>query len=177
MIRMRIRALLEEKKVRVMFQDEARFGRIDNPKSCWAQKGVRPATHKQIIREYTYLYGAFSPQDGRMDSLILPWMDTNCMNLFLAEVSRRHSDEIILMVMGGAPCHNEGEKLKLPDNIYPLKLPPYSPQLNPAENMWDEIREKFFGNISFPSLLHLEKHLAKSALLYEHHPNRRFFYL
>ena len=150
-----------------MFQDEARFGRIDNPRCCWANSGTRPKTHKQIIREYTYLYGAFCPHDGRMDSLILPRMDTHCMNLFLQEVSQRYSTENILMVMDGAPCHTEGEALVVPENITILKLPPYSPQLNPAENMWAEIREKFFGNISFPSMSDLEKHLVAAALHYE----------
>lgn len=167
MIRMRVKSIAENKPLRIMFQDEARFGRIDNPKQCWVQPSVRPKTHKQIIREYTYLYGAFCPQDGQMDSLILPRMNSHCMNIFLKEVSQRHSEEIILMVMDGAPCHNEGERLVVPENITILKLPPYSPQLNPAENMWDEIREKFFGNISFPSMSHLEKHLVAAALHYE----------
>lgn len=167
MIRMKVKSVLEEKALRVMFQDESRFGRIDNPKRCWAQKGIRPETHKQIIREYTYLYGAFSPQDGRMDSYILPYMNMECMNIFLKEVGTRYPDEIILMVMDGAPCHNEGITLEVPRNMYLLKLPPYAPQLNPAENMWDEIKEKFFGNLSFESMSDLEKHLLSAALFYE----------
>lgn len=57
-----------------MFQDEARFGRISDPSSCWAPKGIRPEVAKQIIREYTYAYSAISPLDGSMDSLILPDM-------------------------------------------------------------------------------------------------------
>ncbi len=167
MIRMRIESILETKPIRVMFQDEARFGRIDNPRDCWAQPKTRPRTHKQIIREYTYLYGAFSPRDGRMDCLILPHMNTTCMNIFLEEVSKRYPDEIILMVMDGAPCHNEGVLLSIPENIVILKLPPYSPQLNPAENMWDEIREKFFGNVSFASMAELESRLVESVRYYE----------
>jgi len=54
-----------------MFQDESRFGRITDPKRCWAPKGIRPVINKQMIREYTYAYGAFSPLDGRNDLLIL----------------------------------------------------------------------------------------------------------
>lgn len=154
-----------------MFQDESRFGRIDNPKRCWAQKGIRPETNKQIIREYTYLYGAFSPQDGQMDSYILPYMNTECMNIFLQSVSENHAEEIILMVVDGAPCHNEGVLLNVPENIHLLKLPPYSPQLNPAENMWKEIKEKFFANLSFSSMKHLEKHLLSAALFYHNSSN------
>lgn len=167
MIRMKILAVIEQKKLRVMFQDEARFGRINNPMNCWSKRGVRAQTHKQIVREYTYAYGAFSPMDGETVSLVLPWMDTKCMNIFLEEASKRYPDEIILMVMDGAPCHNEGEKLIVPENLFVLKLPPYCPQLNPAENMWDEIREKDFSNRSFESLALLEDHLAMSLGRYE----------
>jgi hypothetical protein len=67
------------------------------------------------------------------------------------------------MVMDGAPCHNEGITLEVPHNVYLLKLPPF----NPAENMWDEIKEKFFGNLSFASMADLEKHLLSAALFYE----------
>ena len=69
--------------LRVMFQDEARFGRISEPYACWAPHSIRPDVPAQIIREYTYLYGAVSPKDGRSDFLILPAMDGDCMNVFL----------------------------------------------------------------------------------------------
>ena len=54
-----------------MFQDEARFGRINDPKRCWSPKRTRPTVGKQIIREYTYAYGAVSPRDGAADFLIV----------------------------------------------------------------------------------------------------------
>lgn len=156
--------------MRVMFQDEARFGRIDDPSQCWAEPGCRPKAHKQIIREYTYLYGTFCPQDGAMDSFILPHMDTVCMNLFLEEISFRYPDELILMVTDGAPCH-KGQELAVPDNMRLLFLPPYCPQLNPSENMWHEMREKCFGNISFSSMDQLEERLIAASLCYEKSPH------
>ena len=81
-----------------MFQDEGRFGRINKPKRCWCPKGVRPTVPCQIVREYTYAYSAVSPQDGKMVSLVLPYANTNCMNLFLEEVSNRFPNDHILMV-------------------------------------------------------------------------------
>lgn len=152
-----------------MFQDEARFGRINEPRRCWTKKGLRPAMHKQIIREYTYVYGAFCPTDGTMDSLILPNMYASTMSVFLKEVSMRHKDELVLMVVDGAPCHRAG-KLKLPHNIELLELPPYCPQLNPSENMWDELREKEFANKSFSSMNNLETHLCSALRRYESKP-------
>lgn len=148
-----------------MFQDEARFGRINEPQRCWAPLGIRPNAPQQIIREYTYAYGAFSPIDGEMDSLILPDMYADTMTVFLFEISQRHLDEYVLIVMDGAPCHGS-ETLKIPDNIRILKLPPYSPQLNPSENMWDEMREKYFKNCVFKDMDAVEDRLmyALSAL-------------
>ena len=57
-----------------MFQDEARFGRINDPKRCWSQAKTRPTVGRPIIRDYTDAYGAASPRDGAADFLILPVM-------------------------------------------------------------------------------------------------------
>ena len=74
-----------------MFQDEARFGRINDPKRCWSPKRTRPTVGKQIIRQYTYAYGAVSPRDGAADFLILPVMTAVAMKVFLDELARRHT--------------------------------------------------------------------------------------
>jgi len=152
-----------------MFQDEGRFGRINTPRRCWAPEGIRPLSGKQIVREYTYSYIAVSPLDGRLDSLILPDMYTPTMNVFLNEISHRYPSEYILMIMDGAPCH-KSRTLKIPKNIQIEHIPPYSPQLNPCENMFDEIREKFFPNLVFDSMDAVKKQLvlALNALENKH---------
>lgn len=151
--------------LRVMFQDEARFGRINDPKRCWCRAKFRPAVGKQMVREYVYAYGAFSPKDGVADFLILPSMDTQSMNIFLAELSSRHINEFILLVCDQAPCHSKGA-LTIPKNISLLHLPPYSPQLNPSENMWEEIREKFFTNLVFDSIDAVMDKLEEAMIFY-----------
>ena len=88
-----------------MLQDEGRFGRISTPQRCWAPRGIRPCVPNQIVREYTYAYVAVSPHDGTLDSLIMPQVSEQAMSIFLREVSRRHQDEFILMVMDGAGWH------------------------------------------------------------------------
>jgi len=155
--------------LRLMFQDEARFGRINDPRRCWAPEGIRPNVKKQIVREYTYLYGVFSPQDGKADFLILPAMDANCMNIFLKEIAARYPGEFLCIFWDGAPCHSEG-KLEIPGNIILETLPPYSPDLNPSENMWDEIRETFFHNITFDSMKAVESKLIEASNFYENSP-------
>lgn len=120
----------------------------------------------QHIREYTYAYAAVSPHDGKMTSLILPQTNAICMSIFLEEVSRRFPDEYILMVMDKAAWHT-ANTLRVPDNIEIFPLLPYSPELNPTENIWDEIREKGFKNEVFNSLSLVEDRLCDNLLCLE----------
>jgi hypothetical protein len=88
--------------VRLMFEDEARFGRISDPHRCWAPAGVRPEVDTQIVREYEYAFAAVCPHDGALDTLVLPSVSAETMSVFLAEVSQRHPNEWIMMVLDGA---------------------------------------------------------------------------
>jgi transposase len=154
-----------------MFQDEARFGRISNQKSCWAVKGVRPVVPSQIVREYTYAYAAISPHDGVNETLILPWVDSELMSLFLAFVSERHPDEHIVMVMDGAAWHT-AHSLVIPPDMTLILLPPYSPELNPVEVYWKEARKEGFYNCVFDSLDAVEDQLVHTLRDFENTPQR-----
>jgi transposase len=83
------------------------------------------------------------------------------MSIFLSEVSKRHKGEFIVMVMDGAGWHRS-EDLDIPKNIRILCLPPYSPQLNPVEHIWDELREKSFSNKVFKDMKSVENLLVES---------------
>lgn len=120
----------------------------------------------QVVRESTFVFAAVSPHDGTMDSLILPEANTEMMSLFLTEVARRHSDEFILMVMDQAGWHT-AKHLKIPENMRLVWLPPYSPQCNPAEHVWDEIREKWFANRVFQSMEAVEDTLVEALVSLE----------
>lgn len=152
-----------------MFQDEARFGRISDPKRCWAPPACRPQVAKQIIREYTYAYGAVCPWDGKAHFLILPNMRAKTMALFLTEVAKRYSKEFIYIIYDGASCHNQ-DSLKMPENMATKTLPPYSPELNPLVTIWDDMREKNFLNIVFDSMDGVEEKLIEAMLHFENHP-------
>ena len=149
-----------------MFQDEARFGRINVPRSCWAPLGIRPVVGSQVIREYTYAYAAVSPVDGVMDSLILPEVNTTVFALFLNEVATRHADEFVIIFVDGAGWHT-AKGLPLPDNLCLSFLPPYSPELNPTEHLWDCIRENWIPNKTFKSLDAVEDTLVEALLSLE----------
>lgn len=134
-----------------MFQDEARFGRMVRPRCCWAPAPVRPVVSNGYVREFVYVYGAVSPREGDLDWMICRQMNTERMGEFLAQVSQAHPEEFIVMVVDGASSH-VAKALVVPENIRLLRLPAYSPELNPQEHIWDEVREKEFPNRVFDHL-------------------------
>ena len=152
-----------------MFQDEARFGRIAHSKRCWCPKPVRPVVPTMVCQQYTYAYGAVSIADGQWDSLILPKANTVCMQIFLDEIASRYPEDRIVMVLDGAGWHRS-TKLTVPENMKLLPLPPYSPELNPVENIWDELREKNFHNKVFADIDALETQLLYGLKHLEDHP-------
>lgn len=152
--------------VKLMFQDEARFGRISDVRRCWAPFPVRPLCRGMLTHEYTYAYGAVDVVTGELDSLILPHVNTGCMQIFLDEVAARHPQHRIIMVLDGAGWHRS-DALKVPTNISLLSLPPYAPELNPVEHVWDELREKHFHNKAFDSIEALEDQLCSGLMALE----------
>lgn len=134
-----------------MFEDEAGFGRISSPAYCWCKKGIRPHTPCHHIREYQYAFGAVDPSKGEHFFLVLPCCNTSAMNEFLKELSEEYPDRIILLVCDGASWH-KSRALKTPENIILSHIPPYTPEMNPIEQIWSEIRKRGFKNIAFKSL-------------------------
>ena len=134
-----------------MFQDEAGFGRINKPKRCWCLKGIRPSVPCLHVREYQYAYGAVSPVDGELFALVMPYTNTQCMNVFLRELSAQYPQNYIMLVADNAAWHHSFS-LVVPENIEIFPLLPYTPELNPIEMIWDEIREKGFRNSMFQTL-------------------------
>ena len=153
---MELEALLKKKvvkgrHVRLMFQDEARFGRMVRIRRCWAPAPERPVVDNGYEREFTYVYGAVSPMEGQLDWMICRKMNTEMMEKFLLQVSSAHPLDFIVMIIDGASSH-VAHALVVPENIRLYRLPAYSPQLNPQEHIWDEIREKEFPNRVFADM-------------------------
>ena len=152
-----------------MFQDEARFGRISDQRRCWCKKPLRPLVKAMLTHEY--VYAAVSPVDGRLDSLVLPHVNGQCMQLFINEVAHRYPHENLIMIVDGAGWH-KARALQLPANLRLHFLPPYSPELNPQEHIWDELREKHFHNRVFASIDALEEQLVQALQVFEADPQR-----
>jgi transposase len=91
------------------------------------------------------------------------------MRIFLDEASGRHHGDWIVMAFDGAGWRRS-KSLVVPENMRLLRLPPYSPELNPVESVWGELREKFFGNAVFDGMDALEERLLLGLRHLDAHP-------
>jgi DDE superfamily endonuclease len=107
----------------------------------WAKKGTRPRAVRDTRYAWAYIFGAVCPQRAVAAGLVMPFADTEAMNAHLAEIARAVAPGAhAVLVVDGAGWHIGG-KLKIPDTLTLLKLPPYSPELNPVENIWEYLRK------------------------------------
>jgi transposase len=143
-----------------MAQDEGRFGRISRPKRCWAPPGIRPVVPSQVVRESMYVFAAVAPSLGKLSALVLPTANTAMMTLFLEQVSQDFADSFIVMQVDQAGWHRSKE-LVIPANMRLIQQPAYSPEVNPVEHLWEELREKYFHNRLFSSLDVLSDELCR----------------
>ena len=124
-----------------------------------------------MVREHTYVFSAVCPLEGESYSLISPVCNTAAMNELLKGLSKTYPAEELLLFADSAGWHKSKE-LEKPANIHLELLPPYSPELNPTEHLWDYIREqKAFNNHSFDSLDAMENHLEKALNALHHEKN------
>jgi len=97
------------------------------------------------------VFAAVCPQRGKITALILPDCNTEMMNKFLKEVSRVYKKNEVIMQVDGAGWHTT-KRLNIPCNIHLIQQPAYSPEVNPVEQIWDDIREKEFNNELFETI-------------------------
>jgi len=132
---------LAGKPIEIWFQDEARIGQQGTLTRVWARRGTRPRAPHDQRRASAYIFGAVCPERGVGAAVVLPFANTAGMNLHLEEISRcvmpgAHA----VILLDGAGWHIAKE-LIIPDNITLFKIPPYSPELNPVENVWQYLRQ------------------------------------
>jgi hypothetical protein len=107
-----------------------------------------------------YVFAAFAPSLGQLVSLVLPTANTAMMNLFLEHLSQALASYFIVMQVDQAGWHRSRE-LVVPANIRLIQQPAYSPEVNPVEHLWEELREKYFHNRLFSSLDLLSDQLCR----------------
>lgn len=139
-------------KIEVWFQDEARFGQKGTLTRIWSERGQRATAFRPLGYEWLYLFGSVCPLSGSAHGLLLPYADLEGMRIYLEDFSRSLSAGVhALLICDQASWHTSG-KLILPSNVMVQCLPAKSPELNPAELLWREMRQKQLGNRVFPDV-------------------------
>lgn len=127
--------------VEIWFQDEARVGQKGSLTYVWAPVGSRPPMVRDNRHDTAYIFGAICPARGVGAAIITPTVNTECMNLHLAEISTQVTPgSVAAIICDGAGWHQSGNELSLPSNIVLVPLPPYAPELNSMENVWEYLR-------------------------------------
>ena len=135
--------------VDIWFQDEARFGQQNTTTRLWAERWTRPRAVKQQQFDYAYLFGSVCPSRGIGEAMVVPWVNKDIMIEHLTQISAitekgRHA----VVIMDGAGWHTE-DIANIFDNVSVIKLPPYSPELNPIEQVWSWLRQHYLANQCF----------------------------
>jgi transposase len=138
-------------EVTVFFFDEGRFGLQPVLGKHWARQGARPMATVRTGYESFYVYSAVNSATGEDVSLFLPWVNTEMMNIFLEHLNKALAGRCCFLVLDQAGWHSS-KGLKIPPNIELIFLPPYSPELNPVERLWQwlkrhSLRNRFYQNL------------------------------
>ena len=144
------------------FQDEGRFGQQGTISRVWALKGKRAYVPKQTDFEWVYVFGAVCPATGQTHSCLISFADTSAMNGYLKDFSKQvPADEHVLMVVDRAGWHRS-KSLRIAENLTLLLLPAYSPELNPVELFWWQMRDKHLSNQVFKTADQMDREVGKA---------------
>jgi transposase len=150
-------------EVRVYFQDEARFGTQGTITRVWARRGSRPRAVRQNGRQWLYVLMAVCAATGTASALIMPELNTAVVNLFLEQFSHGLPTGVhAVLIWDGAGFHT-GKDLVVPGNVSLIQLPPYSPELNPVENLWHYLRSHHWSNREYEGYTGLQEEAVRSV--------------
>jgi hypothetical protein len=128
-------------RVKVWVMDEARFGLHTELRRVWITKGVRPEVKRQTRYTWDYLYGALEEVEGAAVFAHLPTVSLECNDLFLREIIKMDPDAQHVVIADQAGFHLRPGDERVPEGVHLIALPPYSPELNPCEQLWDVIKD------------------------------------
>jgi len=131
-------------------QDESRLGLMTKQKKVLVKKGINPIGTYQHSYIYVWLWGIFSMKTGKAFYWETPIVSNAIFEDYLAAYSQIDPDVFKILIIDNAGFHST-KNIKIPNNIYLLRIPPYCPELNPAEKMWqwikDDVAMKFFTSL------------------------------
>lgn len=149
-----------KKPVKLWFADESRYGLLPNLRRVWTLKALRPHKKWQSKYQWSYCYGALDPIEGKAVFLQTPSVSMEWTQAFLEEIKQQYPEYEHIIVWDGAGFHPKDSSHKaVPDEVHVVKLPPYSPELNAIEKLWDLIQDQT-ANKLWPSIKRLDEVVA-----------------
>jgi transposase len=140
--------------------DEARFGLKVWHRRRWCPRGVRPPWPYEHRYEWLWLYAAVEPTSGNCFVLFLPRVDSACFAAFLQAFRQAVPDSVVALVLDGSGSHTS-QQIPWPEGVMALPLPAYSPELNPAERLFEVLRGRLANQV-FDDLAALEQALSEA---------------
>jgi transposase len=135
------------RRVRVWVQDEARYGLHTVRRRCWGLRGVRVVKPVQQKYEWGYVYGALDVVAGDAEFCFLPSVSLELTHIFLKQIADADPEAEHVIIWDQAGFHHAEGDPRLPERIHLLPLPPYSPELNPTEKLWDIIKDHISNRV------------------------------
>jgi transposase len=136
-----------QKPFRLWVVDEHRYGLISTLRRCWTLRGVRPSAPYQTKYQWGYVYGGLEVMEGRSEFLYTPAVSLQLSGEFLRQIAHSEPDAEHVVVWDGAGFHQKEQLEGLPGNIHLIALPPYSPELNPIEQLWDQVAVAYANRV------------------------------
>ena len=151
-----------DQEVRLYFEDEARFGQQGTITRVWAPKGSRPRALRQNGRQWLYVLMAVCLSTGTTSALLMPELNTSVVNLFLEQFARELPAGVHAVLIWDGAGYHTGKYLVVPSDVSLIQLPPYSPELNPVENLWHYLRSHHWSNRPYRDYGELECEAIRS---------------
>jgi transposase len=126
--------------VRVFSQDESRFGLLTVRRRRVTARGVQPVGPVQHVFEWFYVYGAVAPATGERFFLELPYLNAGSFQLFVEALAQAFSDSLNILILDNSGAHT-AQRIRWPENVRYVWLPPYCPELNPIERVWRDLKD------------------------------------
>lgn len=142
-------------------QDESRLGLHLPLRRRLTDYGVKPLQVVEPLYEYYWLYAAVEPTTGEVCWWELPRLDADCFTVFLHQFSQRYVESLNIVLLDQAPAH-VAQRVQSPDNVILIWLPAYSPELNPVERLWEDLKARIdvLDTLVRSSLTALQEHVA-----------------
>jgi len=151
----KIKEEINMNKVEIWWQDESRIGQQGSLSRIWAKKGTRPRVVRQRQFLSTYIFGAVCPDRDIGCALILPQCNSGMMQIHLDQISQEVQENYHAIILMDRASWHTTEVLNNPKNISLMPLPPYSPELNPMEQVWQQLRKIKLSNTNFKNYDHI----------------------